>query len=408
MFKANQDTRPQSGLQYQPNTGSPNIGAPVTGFSRYADLKRRGRWIPMPYGDFDYPQEQQTPPAPQPMASQVYGNALPQQLGSSTPTIPPVAPQPQQPQQGSTGGETNGEGSGFSLGSANQWNVGLGMVNSFANAKHQADMQKLAEQQREAENIERTDPRFSNATATTFQNEFGIDERMGKIQQSSGGQQIMQGLDKAGDLAMMSGNPYAMAGGLIAKGANTISSIFVNGAKRKRMKDLMDYYQREMKRKEQIDLETQANSKSRYYADKALVQMAEQGGKLLRPSILRPELSKLKRAARKYKDGGALVLGTKRPRNIIPSGPRHSERNNFFGGNGIPILENGRKIAEVEREEIIFHTQLTNQVESLSKQILAAKSPAEKAKLAQKLGKLTAYEVIHNTDDKTEKFFKSA
>ena len=61
---------------------------------------------------------------------------------------------------------------------------------------------------------------------------------------------------------------------------------------------------------------------------------------------------------------------------------------------GIPVVDNdGNQQAEIERDEIIFRKEVTDQIEKL------AKEGTDEA--AIKCGELLTYEIIENTDDKT-------
>lgn len=96
--------------------------------------------------------------------------------------------------------------------------------------------------------------------------------------------------------------------------------------------------------------------------------------------------------------------------NLIPSGQFHSRKHNISGidvtPKGIPVistdaeeLKKGGEItqhAEIEVNEIIFHKQLTDQLENLQKQYEDGNEDA-----ALEAGKLLAYEILENTQDNT-------
>ena len=73
---------------------------------------------------------------------------------------------------------------------------------------------------------------------------------------------------------------------------------------------------------------------------------------------------------------------------------------------GIPIVtvsENGElsQVAEVEKEELILHLELTEQVEALWEQFKNAETPEEKNRIAFECGDLLCREIITNTEDNT-------
>lgn len=108
-----------------------------------------------------------------------------------------------------------------------------------------------------------------------------------------------------------------------------------------------------------------------------------------------------------FKDGGKV--------NILPEGKLHAhnhhlndvdERLEDLTKKGIPIVtvsEDGRlsQVAEVEKEELILHLELTQQVESLWEQFKNAESIEEKNRIAFECGDLLCKEIITNTEDNT-------
>ncbi len=106
-----------------------------------------------------------------------------------------------------------------------------------------------------------------------------------------------------------------------------------------------------------------------------------------------------------FKDGGKV--------NILPEGKLHAhnhhlenidERLEDLTKKGIPIVsvsEDGQisQVAEVEKEELILHLELTQQVEDLWEQFKKAESPEEKNRIAFECGDLLCREIITNTDD---------
>ena len=93
----------------------------------------------------------------------------------------------------------------------------------------------------------------------------------------------------------------------------------------------------------------------------------------------------------KFQNGGAV--------NIIPEGSLHARKHHMENADnltkkGIPVVDNdGNQQAEIERDEIIFRKEVTDQIEKL------AKEGTDKA--AIKCGELLTHEIIENTDDKT-------
>ena len=93
--------------------------------------------------------------------------------------------------------------------------------------------------------------------------------------------------------------------------------------------------------------------------------------------------------------------------NVIPEGSLHARKHNIdleelegnITGKGIPVIskEEGGEIvqhAEIERDEIIFTLEVTNELERL------AKEGTDEA--AIEAGKLLVKEILHNTDDRTD------
>lgn len=117
--------------------------------------------------------------------------------------------------------------------------------------------------------------------------------------------------------------------------------------------------------------------------------------------------AKIKRIASKVK-----VLKKGGPMNVIPDGALHARKNNLpddIAGDvthkGIPVItkEEGeiKQHAEIEREEIIFHKELTNKLESLLKDYNEASTQVLKDKIAIKAGTLLTKEILFNTKDNT-------
>ena len=85
--------------------------------------------------------------------------------------------------------------------------------------------------------------------------------------------------------------------------------------------------------------------------------------------------------------------------NVIPEGALHARKHHMeddehITKKGIPVVDvNGKQQAEIERNEIIFRKEVTNQLEKLFK------DGSDEA--AIEAGKLLAKEIIENTDDRT-------
>ena len=93
-----------------------------------------------------------------------------------------------------------------------------------------------------------------------------------------------------------------------------------------------------------------------------------------------------------FKEGGTV--------NVIPEGALHARLNKMEGGGetitkkGIPVVDNnGTQQAEIENNEIIFRKEVTTEIEKLEK------DGSDQA--AIQCGKLLAFEILENTEDKT-------
>lgn len=108
-----------------------------------------------------------------------------------------------------------------------------------------------------------------------------------------------------------------------------------------------------------------------------------------------------------FKDGGKM--------NILPEGKLHAhnhhledvdERLEDLTKKGIPIVsvsEDGTlsQVAEVEKEELILHLELTQQIEDLWERYKNAETAEEKNRIAFECGDLLCKEIITNTEDNT-------
>lgn len=140
---------------------------------------------------------------------------------------------------------------------------------------------------------------------------------------------------------------------------------------------------------------------------------AKKGGKIL-PAYLRTIVKKAKKKVSdktsevispKFQEGGQL--------NVIPEGALHARKHDLpenvaeqVTGKGIPVVtyDEGGDItqhAEIERDEIIFNKETTLKLEDLFKKYNETESEEEKNKLAIEAGKFLTFEILENTDDRT-------
>ena len=123
------------------------------------------------------------------------------------------------------------------------------------------------------------------------------------------------------------------------------------------------------------------------------------------------DLKEIKNKVNRLQKGGKV--------NVIPDGALHARKHNLDLDNitnkGIPVvsgdilentdgtleLQKGGEItqhAEIEKEEIIFHKELTKKIESLYEKYKSGDKEA-----AIEAGKILVYEILENTIDNTEK-----
>jgi hypothetical protein len=108
----------------------------------------------------------------------------------------------------------------------------------------------------------------------------------------------------------------------------------------------------------------------------------------------------ISRKDRKFKPGGKLdKLGEV---NVIPSGTLHKENNNLGQKDkGIPIIDGaGKKVFEVEREELILRLKTTKNVEDL----VSRYTKSHNDKHLIDLGKLLSKEILTNTHDHSGRY----
>ena len=134
------------------------------------------------------------------------------------------------------------------------------------------------------------------------------------------------------------------------------------------------------------------------------------------------EASKVLEKDTKYKDGGLLSKSdkeeiieevTEEKTNVIPEGAFHSRKNNIHEDyaehvtkKGIPVItkdEEGKvtQHAEVERNEIIFHKEATDTMETLYEKFKKADTQKIKDEIMIECGKYIADQILVNTDDRT-------
>ena len=108
-------------------------------------------------------------------------------------------------------------------------------------------------------------------------------------------------------------------------------------------------------------------------------------------------------------DGQKFALGGKI--NVIPDGALHAHKNNYEGelaeqvtAKGIPVItyeEDGKitQHAEIEHSEIIFHKDVTTQLEEWFKEYTDTEDSTLKKELELKCGKFLTEEILENTQD---------
>ena len=103
----------------------------------------------------------------------------------------------------------------------------------------------------------------------------------------------------------------------------------------------------------------------------------------------------------KFKRGGKTDKQAVK-QNIIPDGPTHGRLNKtgVKGDKGLPVVSNGEKQYEIEKEEFILNLGATNKAEKLNDRFNLDKDN----KHLVALGKLMKYELMNNTYDYTKRF----
>ena len=102
-----------------------------------------------------------------------------------------------------------------------------------------------------------------------------------------------------------------------------------------------------------------------------------------------------------FKEGGSV--------NVIPEGALHARKHHMemdgITKKGIPVVDNnGTQQAEIERSEVIFRLEVTQEIERLYKIYYSDESSKkEKDEVALEAGKLLVNEILYNTIDNTNK-----
>lgn len=94
-----------------------------------------------------------------------------------------------------------------------------------------------------------------------------------------------------------------------------------------------------------------------------------------------------------FRRGGVVNLNKE---NVIIDGPSHEEHNNtgVNGDRGLPVVYNGKKVAEIESDELVINAVSAKEIEILTAKALKGDKEAEK-----KLGELVMKELHLNTHD---------
>ena len=169
-------------------------------------------------------------------------------------------------------------------------------------------------------------------------------------------------------------------------GYNPLTSIGRNGLK-------IQYLKRAKKIVNKIKDQSHSNPKDDKLQDKEKIISHKNGGELteqfFNPIDWKPIIQL--ESISKFQNGGSV--------NVIPEGALHARLHHMEDAKGltkkgIPVVDNnGNQQAEIERNEIIFRKEVTDQIEALRK------DGSDKA--AIECGKLLAKEIVENTDDKT-------
>lgn len=155
----------------------------------------------------------------------------------------------------------------------------------------------------------------------------------------------------------------------------------------------IQYLKRAKKIVNKIKDSSQSKSKTDKVQEKKEITAHKNGGTIteefFNPIDWQPTISI--NSIEKFQKGGSV--------NVIPEGALHARLHHMEDAKeltkkGIPVVDKeGNQQAEIERNEIIFRKEVTDKIEELMK------DGSDKA--AIECGKLLAYEIIENTDDKT-------
>lgn len=144
---------------------------------------------------------------------------------------------------------------------------------------------------------------------------------------------------------------------------------------------------------------------SKDYIDSLLVEKHKKGGNLKDKSILNitkntkeikttPLIKKEDNSIPSFRRGGPLDIHKE---NVILDGPSHDEENKtgIKGDKGLPIVKEGKKIAEIESLELVLNSNSSAKLDSL----IAEFKKTGDVKIKEKIGEVLSYELGHNTYD---------
>ena len=258
----------------------------------------------------------------------------------------------------------------------------------------------------------------------------------------TGGEQLFsKGTDAAWNIALKTGNPYAIAGAGVLKGLDWVNRFAGKTANVQQTKDigniagygteistnagkkstLLGSLKKQPRNTNQLtkqydirnllaskissesskNLQTATNT-FQDITQKNLDQLYQNPNKyklISAKSGSKLQLTKIKKKVTKKLQTGGKLEGV----NLIPSGALHKELNRLgldTTKKGIPVVmqEGGElnQIAEIEREELILHLNLTKQLEELKKQYDNGDEFA-----AIEAGKILTQQILENTNDNT-------
>lgn len=117
-----------------------------------------------------------------------------------------------------------------------------------------------------------------------------------------------------------------------------------------------------------------------------------------------------------YKEGGSIKEELETPeiektnqKNLIPEGALHKNKHHMehtegLTQKGIPVIDNsGEQQAEIECDEIVFSLEVTKFLEERYHKYYSEElTKKDKDQLAIEVGKELVYQILHNTDDRTD------